>query len=142
MNCKITALILILLLLVVASLAKKSKFNMRPNVDDTVKLELDGVKCTFWYQISGGSSEEWEISLEKDRDQFSCLIGRGRMSSLFFKNFYASVEGAKITEVEVLDSSDAPLSVVIKNNKVTPTEGWQGAINMIGIASSTAKSEL
>jgi len=114
--------------------------NIRPGFPEKDYVELDGVKCLFHYAAEGGSSEEWNLVLEKESDgNYKCSIGswKGR-SYLFFKNFLASFDGYKITDHIVTDNNNAALSNIydFDGYSIKQKPSWQGTISLLSLRTS------
>eukprot|EP01121_Diplochlamys_sp_Union-15-3_P007358 TRINITY_DN1863_c0_g1_i2.p1 TRINITY_DN1863_c0_g1~~TRINITY_DN1863_c0_g1_i2.p1 ORF type:complete len:145 (-),score=21.50 TRINITY_DN1863_c0_g1_i2:52-486(-) len=133
--------LLVLFYLFCASFGKVQKiFNIRPGVDESVEVSEGGITCKFWYSVSGGSSEEWQMSLEREGNQYTCFISRGRMSSLYFKDFKASFDGRPLTDSVLMDNSDRELHFPVKNNVLIPKENWKGGANAFAIVTSVSET--
>eukprot|EP01125_Pyxidicula_operculata_P009499 TRINITY_DN3127_c3_g1_i3.p1 TRINITY_DN3127_c3_g1~~TRINITY_DN3127_c3_g1_i3.p1 ORF type:complete len:139 (+),score=12.36 TRINITY_DN3127_c3_g1_i3:43-459(+) len=116
-----------------------SKFNLRPSVPSSESVELDGVSCTFSYSADGGSSEEWDIQLEKSGDKYACVVGRPG-SYLFFKQFKIQLSGKKIDSVVIRDNdsvfSNSDYVISPGDNSVSSKQGWMGSLASIIVESS------
>ncbi|KAL5004671.1 hypothetical protein ScPMuIL_018127 [Solemya velum] len=74
--------------------------------------ELDGVSCKFTYIAQGGTNENWEITMirDKPKKKFGCRVGRpSGMSYLFFQSFSLQLSGAKAVKAKVLGPRGVPL---------------------------------
>jgi len=111
-------------------------FVLKPDKPDTVTL--DG--CNFRYHVSGGTSENWILSVEKTPSGVLCEVKRSTASKsyLFFREYAVSWDGAApISRTEVFDSNSKALvrgdSWNIVDNQVVSKKGWMGTIGKIQV---------
>eukprot|EP00049_Salpingoeca_infusionum_P018508 m.357570 g.357570 ORF g.357570 m.357570 type:complete len:150 (+) comp17869_c0_seq1:50-499(+) len=86
-------------------------FDAKPNGQQStaaVSMETDDglVTCTFTYAVVGGTNEQWMIAIEKEDNDFRCVIERpGQKTYLFFMHFQVELSGATITDAQIMDNN-------------------------------------
>eukprot|EP01112_Ceratiomyxa_fruticulosa_P009856 TRINITY_DN258_c0_g2_i10.p1 TRINITY_DN258_c0_g2~~TRINITY_DN258_c0_g2_i10.p1 ORF type:complete len:151 (-),score=30.70 TRINITY_DN258_c0_g2_i10:11-463(-) len=127
-----------LLVLVFGESSPQKEFNIRPGFPEVVELEYKGLKCSFTYKCTGGSSEKWMITVEEDGNQVICNIGRPNPPSyILFTHFTAQLTSPSqkgVQEVEVWDNSGLVLEndqYTKKSDTVTSSSGWGGNLTLI-----------
>eukprot|EP00124_Ichthyophonus_hoferi_P004522 Ihof_evm1s509 gene=Ihof_evmTU1s509 len=87
------------------------KFDAKPdNQIHTVKLTQGKVQCIFEFSCSGGTDENWLMSLSKDLNtrSYSCIIERpDQKSYLYFTHFKVSLN--HLASVDLFSNTE-PLS--------------------------------
>ncbi|XP_030073812.1 myeloid-derived growth factor [Microcaecilia unicolor] len=91
--------------------ASTQEFDVRPGGEvHSFSQSKGGYTCTFTYAAQGGTNEQWQMStgISEDKHVFSCSIWRPQGKSyLFFTQFKADVQGAKIEYSEAYSQAAA-----------------------------------
>jgi hypothetical protein len=86
-------------------------FSIKPdNQKHVTEVKLDdGTVCSFTYEASGGTNEEWQILLvkvNKEEGIYTCKVFRAeeKASYLYFKQFSARIHDKSVLNAEVFVS--------------------------------------
>lgn len=122
-------------------------FFMRPGVDtQTVFVEHEGVICELSYKCSGGTGENWKLSLDVSQsDSIVCMIGRPNPPSyLLVNDFTASLDASDLSlqavDIQAGGRSLAAEQYILAQNKVTPSSTWRGSMELIILKGFRASS--
>eukprot|EP01091_Cochliopodium_minus_P001629 TRINITY_DN11514_c0_g1_i1.p1 TRINITY_DN11514_c0_g1~~TRINITY_DN11514_c0_g1_i1.p1 ORF type:complete len:141 (-),score=38.46 TRINITY_DN11514_c0_g1_i1:18-440(-) len=86
-------LIIFIIILISFIYAKDIKIRLNPNgKQEVVTINEGSSECVFTYNCLGGSSEEWDFSINSDGKQTMCSIGR-RVSTMLFMDWKLQLNG-------------------------------------------------
>jgi len=107
-------------------------FDCRPGKEEPVSVSLKGYSCTFNYRATGGTNEQWRMTLSDDSGHPTCFVGRPVPPSyLLFQSFSITIEGkdGTISDAEVWDNSGMIANrdnFIVAENKVREGKNWGG----------------
>ncbi|KAK5582749.1 hypothetical protein RB653_004335 [Dictyostelium firmibasis] len=121
------------------------EFNIKPEGNlDTVELALDNYKCIFSFAATGGTNENWRISLSSENGNAICFIGRPKPTSyLYFKEFSGQLINTKTGKSNIVpdvsdNSGSLPLGdqyIVTSDNKVVQSKNFAGNLALLVLSS-------
>eukprot|EP00211_Chloroparvula_japonica_P008961 CAMPEP_0119120148 /NCGR_PEP_ID=MMETSP1310-20130426/1321_1 /TAXON_ID=464262 /ORGANISM="Genus nov. species nov., Strain RCC2339" /LENGTH=152 /DNA_ID=CAMNT_0007109613 /DNA_START=27 /DNA_END=485 /DNA_ORIENTATION=+ len=111
-------------------------FSLRPNRGaDSVEVSVGSHTCVFRYDIVGGSSEDWTLSMTVTKGDVECVIHRPQDSYLYFLSFDASISGVDLVDVSVYDNTGEVLRndvyYISDDGHVRNEENWEGTIREV-----------